>query len=374
MKLEAAGMGRDAAAAAAAVVRKHMAKMGGVLVDAMPPTMTVRLDAPEPTELTVGETRAPPYRARRLPQGKWKDCSPDGINLGLYFTSFGAKLAARMSLRDSIRHDRCPVRVIRGQSLPDVEVHHGVQVRDAFEPHFHAAAHVIHVLAGARKQTVGRRQHTLAPGDVLVVPPDEVHSGASAHREGWTFVSLYCSPAALERAADELEPDAAGELGRAVRFELTDELGSGQLVTELAAALDDTPLAAQTAWLALTSRLLRGRREPAPRRRERALVKQAREFLDAHLAASVTLDQLAAVTGVSKEHVVRSFTADVGLAPHSYQLNARIEQAKQSLLAGSAISDVALALGFHDQSHFARHFRRIVGIPPGRFMGPRRGA
>ncbi|MDC0672255.1 helix-turn-helix transcriptional regulator [Nannocystis radixulma] len=264
--------------------------------------------------------------------------------------------------------------MIRGQSLPDVEVHHGVRIRDSFERHFHAAAHVIHVLAGARTQTVGHRQHTLAPGDVLIIPPDEVHSGASSHREGWTFVSLYCSPAALERAADELAPDAAGQLRRDVRLELDDDPGSGQLVSELAAALEDTPLAAQTAWLALASRLLRGRREPPPRRPERALVKQVREFLDAHLAASVTLDQLAAVAGVSKEHVVRSFTADVGLAPHSYQINARVEQAKQSLLTGSAISDVALALGFHDQSHFARHFRRIVGIPPGRFTGPRRGA
>ncbi|WAS91145.1 helix-turn-helix transcriptional regulator [Nannocystis punicea] len=279
-----------------------------------------------------------------------------------------------MNLGDSIKHDRCPVRVIRGQSLPDVEVHRGVRVRDAFERHFHAEAHVIHVLAGARVQTVGRRQHTLAPGDVLVIPPDEVHCGASSHREGWTFVSLYCSPVALERAADELAPDGAGESRRAVRPELDEHPGSGRLVTELAAALEDTPLAAQTAWLALASRLLRGRSEPPPRRRERALVKQVREFLDAHLTAPVTLDQLAGVTGVSKEHVVRSFTADVGLAPHSYQINARIEQAKQSLLAGSTISEVALTLGFHDQSHFTRHFRRIVGISPGRFTRPRRAA
>ena len=48
---------------------------------------------------------------------------------------------------------------------------------------------------------------------------------------------------------------------------------------------------------------------------------------------------------------MRSFTADLGVPPHTYQINARVERAKHLLLRGDAIAEVTLAPGFHDQSH-----------------------
>lgn len=275
--------------------------------------------------------------------------------------------------RRPTKHDRTAIRVIRGDGLPDVEVHHGRKVRDAFEPHFHAEAHVTYVLGGARIQTVGRRRYTVGPEHLLVIPPGEVHSGASSEGDGWSFAAIYCSPAAIDRARDDLAHDPArGRWG--IGTHVGNDPQSGRLVVELAAALSETPLAAQTHWLMLMSRLLHRGATPPTTRRERTVVKKVRAFLDAHLTEAVSLDQLVELTGVSKEHLVRSFTADFGLPPHAYQINARVERAKQMLLHGATISDVALALGFHDQSHFTRHFKRIVGVPPGHFAGARRGA
>jgi len=56
------------------------------------------------------------------------------------------------------------------------------------------------------------------------------------------------------------------------------------------------------------------------------------------------------------------------LAPHAYQINLRINQARELLRAGQALADVAFALGFCDQSHFHRSFKAYTGITPKQYQ------
>ncbi|PZF79138.1 helix-turn-helix transcriptional regulator, partial [Jiangella anatolica] len=93
----------------------------------------------------------------------------------------------------------------------------------------------------------------------------------------------------------------------------------------------------------------------------------AREYLHEHRAATVTLADLARVSELSPYHLTRLFTADVGMPPHAYQLQLRIEHAKRLLLAGRPVSDAGHEAGFFDLSHFTRHFKRFVGVPPGAY-------
>ncbi len=271
----------------------------------------------------------------------------------------------------SLRHSG--VEVVRGRGLAGVELHLGTRVHDSFRPHFHNEAHITCVLSGGRTQSVGRKRYTLDPGDSVVVPSGEVHESRSRGANGWSFVAIYCSPRSVRRAVESLahEPDLReGEL----QYRRSGDPQLGRRIRGLARSLAETPLAAEVAWIELIARLMRGDRPPPPLRRQRKTVRRVRAFLEDHVADAVTLDQLAELSGVSKEHLVRSFTAEVGLPPHAYLLNARIERAKPMLLAGESIIDVALRLGFHDQSHFSRHFRRIVGIPPGQFARSRQRA
>ena len=248
--------------------------------------------------------------------------------------------------------------VLRPRGVPDVVVHRGEHVRDAFNPHFHGETHITCVLAGGRAQTIGHARHELGPGDVVLVPAGEVHGGASP---GWSFVAIYCAPEALEHATREL-PGKHRDTTPAIRQRDPRVL---RRALEFTASLPGAPLACQSTWISLIACLMRDGAEPPPVRCERAAVRRVREFLDEHLAAAVDLQALASLARVSREHLVRSFTAELGMPPHAYHINVRIERAKARLLRGEAIVDVAHALGFHDQSHFSRHFRRIVGVPPG---------
>jgi AraC family transcriptional regulator len=107
-----------------------------------------------------------------------------------------------------------------------------------------------------------------------------------------------------------------------------------------------------------------------PRGRLRAVV----EFIEEHLEASPTLEQLAAVARLSPYHFARQFKAATGLPPHQYVIARRVEGAKQLMHGGDELSlaQVAARAGFSDQSQFSHHFKRLVGVTPGRFRSPAR--
>ncbi|MGH2813676.1 MAG: helix-turn-helix domain-containing protein [Actinomycetota bacterium] len=71
--------------------------------------------------------------------------------------------------------------------------------------------------------------------------------------------------------------------------------------------------------------------------------------------------------GASPSHLVRSFTGTFGIAPHQYVTARRIDAARKRLLGGEPIALVAAGVGFYDQAHFTRMFKRHVGTPPGRY-------
>jgi AraC family transcriptional regulator len=102
-----------------------------------------------------------------------------------------------------------------------------------------------------------------------------------------------------------------------------------------------------------------------PRRRLRAVVA----YVEDHLDANLTLEELAAVAHRSPYHFARQFRAATGLPPHQFVIARRVERARQLLQEDGdlPLAQVALRAGFSDQSQFSRHFKRLVGVTPGRF-------
>ena len=102
-------------------------------------------------------------------------------------------------------------------------------------------------------------------------------------------------------------------------------------------------------------------------------MRRVREYVDAHLGESMDLAELAAVAGLSVFHFARQFKQTVGVTPHSYLIQRRVERA-QDMLARTdlALSEIAVAAGFSDQSHLARHFRQMLGTTPREFRWSQR--
>jgi AraC-like DNA-binding protein len=95
------------------------------------------------------------------------------------------------------------------------------------------------------------------------------------------------------------------------------------------------------------------------------------DYLHEHAEKATTLDELAAVAGLSRFELVRQFHMSFGLPPHAYRTQLRINKAKRLLASGLPLVEIANALGFADQAHLTRVFKRTVGATPGRYQASR---
>ncbi|MDQ8731678.1 AraC family transcriptional regulator [Bradyrhizobium daqingense] len=94
-------------------------------------------------------------------------------------------------------------------------------------------------------------------------------------------------------------------------------------------------------------------------------LKRVMQYVDENLGAKITLEQLAAVAGLSRMHFAAQFRAAVGMRPHEYLLKCRIERAQELLKQGDvSLVDTALTVGFQTQAHFTTVFKRFVGDTP----------
>lgn len=94
-------------------------------------------------------------------------------------------------------------------------------------------------------------------------------------------------------------------------------------------------------------------------------LQRAIAYIQEHLERDLSLDEIAAEVNLSSYHFARLFKQSTGFAPHQYQIRCRVERAKELLQKREmAIADIATRLGFYDQSHLNRHFKRIVGVSP----------
>ena len=109
----------------------------------------------------------------------------------------------------------------------------------------------------------------------------------------------------------------------------------------------------------------------AARRTESAAtgaVREARDYLLMHAAEPVTLDDLAARLSMSKFHLQRLFTRQIGRSPNAYLNELRINRAKELLRATDRpVARIAEEVGFEDASWFIRRFRAHEGLTPGAY-------
>ena len=94
-------------------------------------------------------------------------------------------------------------------------------------------------------------------------------------------------------------------------------------------------------------------------------VRRACERLDSDLGGTLSLQQIAAEFGLSVSHFSRAFRISTGLPPHQWLLRQRVKAAKQLMtLRDLPLSEIAISVGFANQSHLTKVFSAQVGVSP----------
>lgn len=252
-----------------------------------------------------------------------------------------------------------------------IELLRATYVTHTFGRHAHDGFAIGVIERGAERFHYRGAQHIAAAGSLVLIDPDEPHDGEATTSAGWSYRMLYPDAAVLSRAAAAIsgresvpptfpapvvhDPEAAALLVRAHRAL---ERGHGRLQA-------DTLLLDALALLVERHAVVR----PASHRQgnQYGAVGRARDYLHSHHARDLSLEELAAVAGLSPFHLVRAFRAAIGLPPHAYLLRLRLAHARTLLGRGVPAADAALAAGFADQSHLSRRFKRAYGYTPAQY-------
>ena len=252
-------------------------------------------------------------------------------------------------------------------ALDNAEFLSAVYTRHQFSKHMHDTHAFGVIYGGIGRVWCAGRIHLGTPGDVIAIAPGVVHTGAEgprAENAPFRYRMIYPSHHIVARVTEQLElrhvPMPRGEPM------LRDRAVAHRLHRLLDAVQKDAPaLEIETHFFSFISRH-RTRRSASVALADRAprIVTRVREYLDANTHTNVRLADLVRITGVHPLYLCRIFKTHVGLAPHAYSIHARLARGKDLLREGHAVSDVAIATGFADQSHFGRHFVRATGVTP----------
>jgi AraC-like DNA-binding protein len=204
---------------------------------------------------------------------------------------------------------------------------------------------------------------------LVIVHPGEVHSvgDTEPRAESMRFLMMYADAGLLHDLRDEM----SRRPGTEPYFEAA--VFDADLVRTFLAlfSVGDWTLERETRLAMLFSGLIARhadeRVSPIRGPRPRAALQCARDYLHARPTSNVSLAELEVVSGLSRYHLVRQFSRAFGLPPHAYHVQLRIDVARRLLASGMPVARVVSATGFYDQSHFGRHFRRLVGATPGRY-------
>lgn len=246
---------------------------------------------------------------------------------------------------------------------PGVELYRAHIVRHAFEPHTHEAFGLGAIEAGVERFRYRGADH-LAPADTLVLMnPDELHTGRAETPLGWRYRMLYLDAGVLQ----ELTGERAWWFADATEHDAVRARRVSRLLRQLWHAHE--PLAFDGLLLALVEELRPSARVPQPARDE-GLVRFAPvvDHLRANLAQRVTLDELAAIAGLSPFHFLRQFRRAHHVTPQQLLMALRLFDAKRLLAAGEPPAQVAAAVGLTDQAHLTRAFANRYGVTPARYQ------
>jgi AraC-like DNA-binding protein len=260
--------------------------------------------------------------------------------------------------------------------VPGVDLLRARFVTHRYSRHAHETYTFALIEAGVEVFEYGGSLLRAGTGAVALLNPEVVHTGQAGSPAGWAYRVLYPAAGVVSGIAADLGwrrgtpafPEAVVDDPRSARLlraahvaaEHGDRLASSSLLRAALAGL----LSAHAGPGRLARQMTRPPKSPAA-------VRAVRDLLTDRLADPPSLDDLALATGMSPFTLLRVFRGETGLPPHAYLNQLRVRLARRLLDSGVTPAEVAAEVGFADQAHLTRHFKRVVGVPPGAYQRER---
>lgn len=202
------------------------------------------------------------------------------------------------------------------------------------------------------------------PGQLVILHPDELHDGRAGDDAAFRYRTAYIAPSRIQ---DVL-------CGRPLPFIEGAVSSDPRLLLPISALLGDynrplTKLEQQDALydLATALQVVSGDAPPI-KPVNRTAATRAREYIDASMERSFSLEDLERVTSHGRWQLSRDFRKMFGTSPYRYLTMRRLDRARRMMLDGCAAAEAASDCGFSDQSHFCRLFKKSFGLTPNAWL------
>jgi AraC-like DNA-binding protein len=263
-------------------------------------------------------------------------------------------------------------RFYRYDETGEIAALHARFVSRRYPPHSHDYFVIGLVESGAQSYTYKGARHITPTGQVFVVNPDEIHTGEAASERGYLYRTLCLNVNFVARLTRELGGTARSLFlkGAVLReADLATALRRFHLsLSNRHPRIESDTLLCEAVSL-LFSRHGNTTHWPPSARCEPEAVRKAREYIEANFVENLSLARLATVCTLSPFSLAKAFKLGTGLPPHAYLDGVRLRRARQLLDRGEPIVSVAVSVGYADQSHLTKRFKRLYGITPGQYSG-----
>ncbi|NRB69000.1 MAG: AraC family transcriptional regulator [Vibrio sp.] len=247
--------------------------------------------------------------------------------------------------------------------LPWIELRVANQSTACYDAHSHDEFSFGIIHQGRADYRNRRNTHQIGQGDIVTINPADVHS-CNPYHGTWSYSMLFVD--ALEMGEIQQEMTSKQHYDYvAFKNDLERHPEFKQRYSALFSALqnEECLLLAQSCLYDFVELSFQHGVKTMAKTGLSSLVMVRDKLMD-ELGHAHSLEALAQEVGMSRYQLLRAFKDHYGLPPYAYLIDEKIKRAKVMLRSGADIVDIAHRLGFSDQAHFQRHFKKKLAVTP----------
>ncbi|KMY50100.1 AraC family ligand binding domain-containing protein [Peribacillus loiseleuriae] len=253
----------------------------------------------------------------------------------------------------------------------NIEAYRFKGIMQKFPSHFHEYYVIGFIEEGQRSLVCKGEEYIINPGDLLLFNPYDTHSCEQIDGKTLDYRCINVTPEIMKKMVLEINGnECLPRFNQNVlyRSELVDNLRE----LHLKISQGESELKKEELFLCLLEELIQKYSDLAtlssPASENTLEIKAVCAYLEGNYTKKITLNDLSAISGWSKYHLLRTFTKKMGISPNSYLETIRVNHAKKLLEKGIKPIEVTFLTGFSDQSHLTKFFKKQVGLTPKQYM------
>lgn len=262
------------------------------------------------------------------------------------------------------------IRTVYLDSELEIEAYRFKGIMQKFPAHFHEYYVIGFIEEGQRHLVCKGEEYVINPGDLLLFNPYDTHSCEQIDGKTLDYRCININPEIMEKVVLEINGDKnLPYFKQNVLFH--SELVPNLRKLHLKISQDADDFEKEELFLNLLEELIQMYSDLIilpPTSEASHKIQTVSTYLEENYTETITLNDLSALTGWNKYHLLRSFTKQKGISPNSYLVSIRIAHAKKLLERGVKPIEVAFLTGFSDQSHLTKFFKSLVGLTPKQYM------